>query len=130
MTPAGVAAARILEEQKEVPVNITMVFSSTQALLAMKTGASYVSIVLSRLDAVANESELLIEDAVTIRNNYDFKSRIIAGSVKTQNHLLWCLRSGVDVATVPESLFFQMFKHPLTDGGLAEFTEAWKNVPK
>jgi transaldolase len=129
MTPAGLTAACSLERDKNVRVNVTMIFSATQALLAMKTGASYVSIVLSRLDAIANESDYLIRDAVAIKRNYAMRSQIIAGSVKTQNTLLSCLRSGVDIATVPEALFEQMFKHPLTDAGLAEFQREWRKVP-
>ena len=130
MTVPGLTAASILEKEKNIRVNITMVFSSTQTLLAMKTGASYVSIVLSRLDAVANESEILIEDAVGLKDNYGFKSEIIAASLKTQNHVLASQRAGADIITIPDSLFFQMFKHPLTDIGLAQFVEAWKKVTK
>jgi len=130
MTPDGLIATQTLEHDKNVRVNVTMIFSSTQAFLAMKSGASYVSIVLSRLDAVGNESEILVQDAVTIKQQYGYASQIIAGSVKTQNHILSCLRAGVDIATVPESLFFQMFKHPLTDAGLAEFLKDWQTVPK
>jgi transaldolase len=130
MTVEGLKAVPILEEQKKVMTNVTMIFSSTQSFLAMKAGASFVSIVLSRLDAVANESEILVEDAAIIRNNYGFDSEIIAGSLKTQNHILTCLRAGIDIATVNPDLFFQMFKHPLTVEGLAQFAVDWKKVPK
>jgi len=130
MTVEGLRAVPVLEEQKNVKTNVTMIFSSTQSFLAMKAGASFVSIVLSRLDAVANESDILVEDAVTIRNNYCFDSKIIAGSVKTQNHILSCLRAGVDIATMNLDLFFQMFKHPLTVEGLAQFAKDWQKVPK
>ena len=130
MTVEGLKAASILENEKNVSVNVTMVFSPTQALLAMKTGASYVSIVLSRLDACANESDLLIEDTMIIKDNYEFETEIIGGSLKTQNHLLSCLRAGVDIVTIPDSLFFQMFKHPLTDDGIAQFALDWEKVPK
>ena len=130
MTVEGLKAVSVLEEEKDIETNVTMVFSSTQAFLAMKAGASFVSIVLSRLDAIANESDILIEDAVTIRDSYGFTSEIIGGSVKTQNHVLACLRAGVDIVTVNPDLFFQMFKHPLTDQGLAQFAEDWKDVPK
>ena len=130
MTVAGLTAACVLEKEKNLRVNVTMAFSSTQAYLAMKSGASYVSIVLSRLDAVANESDVLIADAVTIKRNYRFRTEILAASLKTQNHVLSCLRAGVDVVTIPDSLFFQMFKHPLTDAALAEFAEDWKTVPQ
>jgi len=130
MTAEGMKAVSVLEKEKNIKTNITMIFSSTQAFLAMKAGASFVSIVLSRLDAVANESYILVEDAVNIKSNYGFDSEIIAGSMKTQNHVLACLRAGVDIATVNPDLFFQMFKHPLTDTGLAQFTKDWEKVPK
>jgi len=130
MTVEGLKVVPVLEDEKNIRTNVTMVFSSTQAFLAMKAGASFVSIVLSRLDAVANESHVLVEDAVVIKNNYGFDSDIIAGSVKTQNHVLACLRAGIDIATVNPDLFIQMFKHPLTDAGLAQFVNDWKRVPK
>lgn len=130
MTVEGLKAVPILEEQKKVMTNVTMIFSSTQSFLAMKAGASFISIVLSRLDAVANESDILVEDAAIIRNNYGFDSEIIAGSIKTQNHILTCLRAGIDIATMNPDLFFQMFKHPLTVEGLAQFAVDWKKVPK
>ncbi len=130
MTPEGLKAVPVLEKKKNIKTNVTMIFSSTQAFLAMKAGASFVSIVLSRLDAIANESYILVEDAVGIKLNYGFESEIIAGSMKTQNHILSCLRAGVDIVTINDQLFFQMFKHPLTDTGLAEFAQDWKKVPK
>ncbi len=130
MTVEGLTAVPVLERERNIRVNVTMAFSSTQAYLAMKAGASYVSIVLSRLDAYANESEILVEDAVTVKHNYGYKSELIASSVKTQNHVLSCLRAGVDIATMPESLFFQLFKHPLTDVALAEFAKDWEGVVK
>jgi transaldolase len=130
MTIEGLQVVPVLEREHRIKTNVTMVFSSTQAFLAMKAGASFVSIVLSRLDAVGNESEILVRDAAAIRNNYAFDSEIIAGSVKTQNHVLACLRAGIDIATMNPELFFQMFQHPLTDGGLAQFAKDWANVPK
>ena len=130
MTINGLAAAGVLEREKNIRVNVTMAFSSTQAYLAMKAGASFVSIVLSRLDAIANESDILIEDTVTVKHNFGFQTEIIGGSLKTQNHMLSCLRAAVDVVTIPDSLFFQMFKHPLTDAALAQFAKDWEKVPK
>ena len=130
MTVEGLKAVPVVEKEKNIRVNLTMVFSSTQAHLAMKAGPTYVSIVLGRLDSCANESDILVRDAVTIRDNYGFKSQIIAGSMKTQNHVLSCLRAGVDIVTVPDSLFFQMFKHPHTDAALAQFAVDWEKVPK
>ena len=130
MTPEGLKAVPVLEKQKAIKTNVTMIFSSTQAFLAMKAGASFVSIVLSRLDAVANESYILVEDAAVIKANYSFTSEIIAGSVKTQNQVLNCLRAGIDIVTVNPELFWQLYKHPLTDSGLAQFAKDWEDVPK
>jgi len=129
MTVEGLKAVPILED-KDIKCNVTMVFSSTQTFLAMKAGATFVSIVISRLDAVCNEGDILISDAVTIKHNFNFGSNVLAASLKTQNHVLSCLRAGVDIVTVPESLFFQMYKHPLTDVGLAQFAKDWESVPK
>jgi len=129
MTVEGLKAVPILED-KSIKCNVTMVFSSTQTYLAMKAGATFVSIVISRLDAVCNEGDILISDAVTIKHNFNFTSNVLAASLKTQNHVLSCLRAGVDIVTVPEFLFFQMYKHPLTDVGLAQFAKDWENVPK
>jgi transaldolase len=130
MTIEGLKAVPVLEQEKKIKTNVTMIFSSTQCYLAMKAGASYVSIVLSRLDAVGNESDILVDDAALIRDNYGFGSEIIAGSMKTQNHVLACLRSGVDIVTIPDTLFFQLYKHPLTTEGLAQFAKDWQEVPK
>jgi transaldolase len=94
----------------------------------MKAGASFVSIVLSRLDAIGNESDILVNDSKVVKMKFGFKSEIIAGSLKTQNHMLSCLRTGIDIVTIPESLFFQMFKHSLTDSGLETFKKDWKSV--
>lgn len=128
MTVEGMKAVKTLEKEKGIHVNVTMIFSTTQAHLAAKAGASYISIVLSRLDAVCNESSILVEDTMRMLANYDYKAEVIAGSLKTQNHILSCLRAGVDIATVPENLFFQMFQHPLTDSGLADFKRDWARV--
>jgi transaldolase len=130
MTPEGLKAVPVLEQQRSIKTNVTMIFSSTQAFLAMKAGASFVSIVLSRLDAVANESYILVEDATVIKANYGLASEIIAGSVKTQNQVLSCLRAGIDITTVNPQLFWQLYKHPLTDSGLAQFAQDWEDVPK
>lgn len=130
MTVEGLKAVPVLEEEKDIQTNVTMIFSSTQAFLAMKAGASFVSIVLSRLDAIANESDVLIGDAATIRDTYGFTSEIIGGSMKTQNHVLGCLRAGIDIVTIGPDLFFQLFQHPLTDAGLAQFAKDWQDASK
>jgi len=130
MNVEGLKAAAILEKEKDIRVNVTMVFSADQACLAMKTGATFVTIVLSRLDKIGSESRVLVEDTVQIKKNYGFSSGILAASLKTRNHVLSCLRAGADIVSVPESLFFEMFHHPLTDQALAEFDEDWEKVPK
>lgn len=127
MTVEGLKAVPVLEGEG-IRCNVTMIFSSTQAWLAMKAGASYASIVLGRLDAIANESDILVADATAVRDYYGYQTEIIAGSMKTQNHVLCCLRNGVDIATLPPSLFFQLYRHNLTDSGLAQFEKDWKCV--
>ena len=128
MNVEGLKAASLLEKEKNIRVNVTMIFSADQVTLAMITGATFVSLVLSRLDAVGSESDTLLKDTVAIKKNYDFSSKILAASLKTRNHAINCFRAGVDVISVPESLFFEMFDHPLTIQGLAQFDEAWKKV--
>ena len=130
MNVEGLKAAAILEQEKDIRVNVTMVFSADQALLAMKTGAAFVSIVLSRLDKIGSESEILVDDAVAVKKNYGFASEVLAASLKNRNHVLSCMRYGADIISVPESLFFEMFHHPLTDQALAEFDEIWQKVKK
>lgn len=130
MTREGLRAVPVLERTHGIRTNVTMVFSPTQALLAMKAGASFVSIVLSRLESVAIESDRLIDDTMTIKRQYGYASQIIAGSVKTQPTLLYCLRAGVDIATIPEDVFNILFQHPLTEMGLAQFDRDWTKVSK
>jgi transaldolase len=130
MNVEGLKAAAILEKEKDVRVNITMVFSPDQAALAMMTGATFVSIVLSRLDAAGGESEFLAQDTVAIKNVYNFSSDVLAASLKTRHHVINCIRAGVDIISLPEWLFFEMFDHPLTKEGLAQFDEVWKKVIK
>jgi transaldolase len=128
MNVAGLKAAAVLEQEKDIRVNVTMVFSADQALLAMKTGATFVSIVLSRLDKIGGDSEILVDDTVTVKENFGFTSEVLAASLKTRNHVLSCLRYGADIISVPESLFFEMFHHPLTDQALAEFDQIWEKI--
>ncbi len=128
MNIEGPKAAVILEQEKDIRVNVTMVFSADQALLAMKTRASFVSIVLSRLDKIGGDSTNLVDDTVIVKENYGFTSEILAASLKTRNHVLNCMRYGADIISVPESLFFEMFHHPLTDQALEGFDEIWEKI--
>jgi len=130
MTREGLKAVPILEKEKKIRTNVTMVFSPTQAHLAMSAGASFVSLVLSRLDKYAIDSDSLVSDSVLIKKNYGFASEILTASIKTQPSFLHCLRAGADIATIPEDLFNQLFEHPLTDLGLAQFDKDWMKVKK
>ncbi len=128
MTPAGLKAARILERERNRRVNVTMVFSPGQACLAMKTGATFVSLVLSRLERIGGDTTALLEDTVRIKRNYGFASGILVASLKTRSQVLDCLRAGVDIVSIPEGLFFELFEHPLTAQGLQAFEQDWKKV--
>ena len=130
MNVEGLKAAAILEQEKDIRVNVTMVFSADQALLAMKTRATFVSIVLSRLDKIGGDSANLVDDTVIVRENYGFTSEILAASLKTRNHVFHCMRYGADIISLPESLFFEMFDHPLTTQALDEFDVIWEKVEK
>lgn len=127
MTREGLMAIPKLESQG-IRTNVTMVFSPTQAFLAMSAGASYVSIVLSRLEKIGQEVDRFIEDTVRIKCNYGFTSQVLAASIKSQPTLLLCLRNGVDVASIPPFLFDELYKHPLTDSGLEQFNRDWQKV--
>ena len=128
MNVEGLKAAAVLEQEKDIRVNVTMVFSADQALLAMKTRATFVSIVLSRLDKIGGDSAILVDDTVTVKENYGFISEILAASLKTRNHVINCMRYGADIISLPQSLFFEMFDHPLTVQALNEFDEIWEKV--
>jgi len=111
----------VLEREHGIRTNVTMVFSPTQALLAMKSGASFVSIVLSRLENVAIESDRLIDDTMAFKRQYGFRRGDHRGSVKTQPTLLHCLRAGVEIATIPEDLFQPSLPAPTHGTGPDQF---------
>lgn len=127
MTPEGLKASMMLGE-KDIKVNVTMVFAPDQVLLAMKTNPAFVSIVISRLDKIGGNVVALMRDSVTIKKNYGFKGEILAASIKNRANVIDCMRAGVDIVSLPENIFFDMFKHPQTDQGLGEFDVAWEKV--
>lgn len=129
MTPEGLKASRMLGE-KNIKVNVTMVFAPDQVLLAMKTNPAFVSIVISRLDKIGGNVVALMRDSVTIKKNYGFKGEILAASIKNRANVVDCMKAGVDIVTLPENIFFDMFKHPQTDQGLGEFDVAWDKLIK
>jgi len=129
MTTEGLKASIMLRDIN-IKVNVTMVFSPDQVLLAMKTKPLFVSIVLSRLDKIGGDVAGLIHDSVRIKQNYGFESDILAASIKNRNNVIDCMKAGVDIVSLPENIFFDMFKHPLTDQGLSEFDIAWEKIKK
>ncbi len=108
-----------------VMVNVTLCFSATQALLAAKAGATFVSPFVGRLDDVSSDGMELIADIKTIFDNYEFATEILVASVRHPMHVLEAARIGADVATVPPQILRRLFHHPLTDKGLAAFLEDW-----
>lgn len=111
-----------------IKTNVTLVFTSTQALLAAKAGASYVSPFLGRLDDISTDGLNLIEEIMDIFDNYDYDTEVIAASVRHPMHVVECARLGCDIATVPYKVFKQMLHHPLTDSGIERFLKDWESV--
>ena len=121
----GVKACKALSSEG-TRVNVTLVFSATQAILAAKAGAAYVSPFVGRLDDIATDGMRLIEEIVEIYDNYDWATEILVASVRHPMHILQAARLGADVCTCPAAVLEQIFKHPLTDIGLKKFLEDWQ----
>ena len=121
----GVKACRALRAEG-IRVNVTLVFSATQAILAAKAGATYVSPFVGRLDDIATDGMDLIQQIVDIYDNYDWATEILVASVRHPMHIVQAARLGADVCTCPSAVLEQIFKHPLTDIGLKKFLEDWQ----
>jgi transaldolase len=128
MTPEGLKACKALTD-KGVKTNVTLIFTSMQALLAAKAGATYVSPFVGRLDDVSQDGMGIIEEIRTIFDNYGYSSEIIVASIRNPIHVLNSALIGADIATIPYSVMLQLSKHPLTDAGIKKFLEDWKSVP-
>ncbi len=113
-----------------IKTNVTLCFSATQALLAAKAGATYISPFIGRLDDVSTDGMTLIADILEIYDNYGFETQVLVASVRHPIHVLQSAKLGAHVATCPLSVLLQLAKHPLTDLGLAKFLEDWKKVPQ
>jgi transaldolase len=122
MTKEGLKAVRYLES-KDIKTNVTLVFSINQALLIAKAGASYVSPFVGRLDDISEEGMELIDDIVDMYENYKFKTEIIVASIRHPLHVKDAALSGAHIATIPAAVLEKMWKHPLTDKGIATFKE-------
>ena len=107
-------------------VNVTLCFTANQALLAAKAGASFISPFVGRLDDISQPGIDLISDIRMIYDNYDFGTEILVASVRNPIHILESAKLGADVMTAPPSVIWQMFKHPLTDAGIASFLKDWE----
>lgn len=129
MTADGLKATRILAEEN-IRVNVTLIFQPLQALLAAKAGAAYVSPFIGRLDDISHRGMEIVEQIVTIFENYGFDTEIIVASVRHPLHVLDGALAGADIATIPYDVMMQMIKHPLTDIGLKKFLEDWERARK
>lgn len=116
--------------QEGIKTNVTLCFSANQALLAAKAGATYISPFVGRLDDISHEGMELINQIVTIYQNYDFDTEVLVASVRNPLHVLEAALMGADVATMPLSVIDMLAKHPLTDIGLEKFLKDWEKVPK
>ena len=125
----GLKALRMLSE-KEIATNCTLVFNATQALLAAKAGATYVSPFLGRLDDIGQDGMELIGQIVTIFDNYAFDTEVLAASIRHPLHVVNAALHGADVCTIPFKILEAIVKHPLTDAGIAKFTSDWQKVPR
>jgi len=129
MTAAGLQATKVLAHEG-TRVNMTLVFSANQALLAAKVGAAYVSPFIGRLDDQGQVGMDLIRDLVMIYRNYHFPTKILVASVRHPVHVLEAAKLGADIATMPYAVMEKLARHPLTDSGLAQFLKDWEKVPK
>jgi transaldolase len=129
MTPAGLTATKVLRKEG-IRVNMTLVFSAAQALLAAKVGASYVSPFIGRLDDQGQDGMSLIAEIKEIYQNYGFPTEILVASIRHPMHVVDSARLGADIATMPFGVMEKLARHPLTDLGLARFLADWEKVPK
>lgn len=125
MTTDGLIATRKFSEEG-IKTNVTLVFSATQALLAAKAGATFVSPFVGRLDDISQPGMDLVNDIVTIYDNYGYETEIIVASIRSPQHVLDSALIGADIATIPFAVIKQLAKHPLTDIGIEKFLNDWK----
>jgi len=126
-TAEGLKATKVLTAEGK-RVNMTLVFSATQALLAAKAGARYVSPFVGRLDDIATPGMELVSDIIQIFDHYDYECEVLAASLRHPMHVLEAARMGADIGTMPMSVFQTLLKHPLTDIGLKRFLDDWEKV--
>jgi transaldolase len=125
LTLEGLKATRVLNDEG-TKVNVTLCFSATQAMLAAKAGASYISPFLGRLDDISQDGLMLLRDIVQIYKNYGWKTEVLAASIRHPVHIVEAAKMGAHVATMPFKVIQQLAKHPLTDKGIEMFSADWK----
>jgi transaldolase len=125
LTVEGLKACHVLTSE-DIMVNVTLCFSATQALLAAKVGATFISPFIGRIDDVSQSGMELIHDIRTIYDNYGYTTAILAASIRHPIHVLEAAKAGADVATMPPKILRQLYKHPLTDVGLDTFLKDWE----
>ncbi|MDD8031804.1 MAG: fructose-6-phosphate aldolase [Acidobacteriota bacterium] len=128
VTIEGLKATKILSSEG-IKINMTLVFSPSQALLAAKAGAAFVSPFIGRLDDVSHHGMELIEQIMTIYENYDFETEIIVASIRHPGHVVEAALIGAHIATIPYGVMEKLVKHPLTDSGIEKFLQDWKKIP-
>ena len=129
MTADGIKATSMLSK-RGIKVNVTLIFSATQALAAAKAGAAYVSPFVGRLDDIGLEGMDLVEEIMLIFNNYGIDTEVIVASVRNRNHLTQAALAGADIATIPYKVIMDSLKHPLTDQGIEKFLKDWESSKK
>ena len=127
LTEAGIQACKALSDDG-ASVNVTLCFSAAQAILAAKAGAAFISPFVGRLDDIGQDGMSLIAEICEIYGNYEFRTEVLVASVRSPLHVVDAARMGAHVATVPPGVLKQMFKHPLTDKGLAAFLADWEKT--
>jgi transaldolase len=127
MTREGMVAVRKLAQEK-IRTNVTLIFSASQALIAAKAGASFVSPFLGRLDDISHVGMDLVRQIVAIFDNYDFETEVLAASLRHPVHVVEAALAGADIGTVPAKVFDQLFNHPLTDIGIKNFLADWQKA--
>ncbi len=129
ITKDGLKAVGVVSKEG-IKTNVTLCFSATQALLAAKAGATYISPFIGRLDDISQVGIDLIRDIKLIYQNYGYKTQIIVASIRNPLHVLEAAKIGADVATIPYEVLLNLIKHPLTDIGMERFLKDWAKVPK
>jgi len=124
MTEEGLKTARVLSK-KGIKTNVTLVFSVSQALLAAKAGATFVSPFVGRLDDIGQDGMALIREILLVYRNYGFSTEVIVASVRSEKHVVQSAEAGAHIATIPPQVMESMFKHQLTDSGIKKFKDDW-----